>query len=276
MLNNILYGKSMSDTSHQKFVPAVQNAVQILRLLALSDRPKSATNLARDAGMNVSSAFNILRTLVHEGFVTMNAETKTYRVGMGLLDVAVPLLGISPAELMRPMLKDIAQEYRVMIAMWQFSDSDKITLIDNIAADQVVQVSISRESRLPAFAGAIGRCYAAAKELDEEATRAGYETVQWQSPPGFKSYWADVLAARESGCAFDHGQLFRGLEIVASLALNAEQKPCIGLSSITIAGQHDASSLDAVAEALIQAARRIETAVFARPPCETNTDPQER
>ena len=59
----------MVDDTGQKLVPAVQNAMIIMRLLAASGRPMGATQIAREAGLNVSSAFNILRTLSHEGLL---------------------------------------------------------------------------------------------------------------------------------------------------------------------------------------------------------------
>jgi DNA-binding IclR family transcriptional regulator len=99
--------------------------------------------------------------------------------------------------------------------------------------------------------------------LTEQQTRTGYDTVRWQDAPGFESYWQDVQTARETGHAYDRN-LFRGLEIVATLACDAEGTPRIGMSSITIAGQQGADSLAAVASSLKTAAEQIERGVFGR------------
>ncbi|EPX77106.1 IclR family transcriptional regulator [Litoreibacter arenae] len=255
----------MNDETRQKLVPAVENAALILRLLVSSGRPMGATTIARETGLNVSSAFNILRTLAHERLISFDATDKTYAPGMGLLEFVTPLLGANPAELIRPLLNDIAQRHQVMIALWQITETDRVVLIDRFTPERVVQAVISRNSRLPVFSGAIGRCYAAAMGLDKAQTRAGYEAVRWQSEPGFDAYWQDVQTARETRTAFDHGQLFRGLEIVASLARDADGTPRFGMSSITITGQHDAESLKAVAVSLADAANQIERGVFGRP-----------
>ncbi|SDE87157.1 IclR family transcriptional regulator [Rhodospira trueperi] len=256
----------MPDELRQKLVPAVQNAALILRVLAERGQPLGATQIARETGMNVSSAFNILRTLSHEGLVTFDGVAKTYRIGMGLLEFVSPLLGASPAALIRPALMEIAQTHQVMIALWQITAKERIVLIDRIAAPRIVQASIARESRLPVFVGAVGRVYAAARGLDRATTRAGYESVHWQAEPGFEAYWADVQEARETRMAFDHGNLFRGLEIVASLARDADGVPRLGLSSITIAGQHDSENLVTVGRALAEAGLRIERCVFGPGP----------
>lgn len=255
----------MTDDNGHKPVPAVQNAVRIMRLLAALGRPMGATQIARETGLNVSSAFNILRTLSHEGLVSFDPEAKTYRIGMGLMEFAAPLLGANPADLVRPTLTAIAQEHQVMIALWQITAQERIVLIDRFTAPNIVQAVIARNSRLPVFAGAVGRCYAAVRGLTEAETRKGFDTVRWQDPPSFESYWQDVLAARDSNTGQDRGQLFRGLDIVAALACDSAGVPRIGMSSITISGQQTDESLDRVALALADAAGQVERCIFGRP-----------
>ena len=259
----------MAEDGRARGVPAVENAAAILRTVAAQGRPMGATEIARACGLNVSSAFNILRTLAAEGLVAFDEAAKTYRPGLQLLALAAPLLGASPADLVRPLLEGVAAEHGVAVALWQVTPEARIVLVDRFAAPGTVQAVIAPESRLPAFAGAVGRVYAARLGLDRDAARGGYDAVRWQDPPGFDRYWADVERARETGTAADHGHLFRGLEIRAALAADAEGRPRLGLSSITIAGQHDAAELDAAALALRAAAIRIERAAFGRRPLPT-------
>lgn len=254
----------MSDND-QKLVPAVQNAMSIMRLLARSGRSMGATQIAREAGLNVSSAFNILRTLSHEGLLSFDPEGKSYRIGMGLMEYAAPLLGANPADLIRPLMTAIAQEHKVAIALWQITANERVVLIDRFTPPDIVQAVMARNSRLPVFSGAIGRVYAAAMGLEEGAIRNGYDTVRWQDPPGFEAYRADVLTARETGIAQDRSQLFRGLDIVATLACDASGTPRLGMSSITIIGQKTDAGLEQVGFALRDAAHQIERCIFNRP-----------
>jgi len=245
-------------------VPAVQNATRILRQIASSGRPQGATEIAREAGLSVSSAFKILRTLRHEGLVAFDQDAKTYDAGMGLLEFAIPLLGSSPGDLIGPTLKTIADEHRVMIALWQITAENRIVLTDRFAARDIVQVVLAPNSRLPVFAGATGRCYAASLGLSKEDVRSGYDSIRWQTEPGFESYWRDVVAARETGTAQDRGHLFRGLDMVAALACDATGAPRLAMSSITIAGQQSDDNLTRVEQALAGAAGQVEKIVFGR------------
>lgn len=256
----------MIEGGGQKSVPAVQNAVTIMRLLASSGQSLGATQIARETGMNVSSAFNILRTLTQERLLSFDSDSKTYRIGMGLMEFAAPLLPANPADLIRPAIDAIAREHRVAIAIWHIAANARIVLIDRVSAPNIVQAAIAPNTRMPAFSGAIGRLYAAALGLGKVETRKGYESVRWQNPPGFESYWSDVQAARETGVARDRRQLFHGLDIVATLLRDASDAPRIGLSSITIAGQQTDETLAKVGVALADAARHIERSVFGRRP----------
>lgn len=266
----------MTEGGRAKGVPAVGNAVAILDALSSTGRPMGATEISRTCGLGVSSAFNILRTLAGEGLVAFDETAKTYRPGYRLLDLAAPLLGAAPADLLRPLLEALAADHGVAVALWQVTPGERIVLIDRFAAAGTVQAVIAPDSRLPAFAGAVGRVYAARSGHDRAAARRGYHTVRWQDPPGFDDYWRDVERARTTGVAADRGHLFRGLEIRAALAVDAEDRPRIGLSSITIAGQHDGPALEAVAAALRAAALKIERAVFGRRPLATPDAPIKR
>ena len=262
----------MSSDQPQKLVPAVQNAATVIRLLSAKGTALGATQIARECDLNVSSVFNILRTLHHEGWLSFDATTKTYRLGLGLLTFAAPLLAASPADLVRPVIADIAERHQVMIALWHITEAERIVLIDTITADRIVQAVIARDSRLPSFAGAIGRCYAAALKLNRDTTRAGFGNVRWQTDPGFDAYWSDVESARETGVGFDHGNLFRGLEIVATVACDSDGTPRMGMSSITISGQHTMQELEAAGDDLARAARQIESSLFGRHAIPTGKD----
>lgn len=249
-----------------KFVPAVQNAARILRLLASCGTSLGTTQIARETGLNVSSVFNILRTLSHEGMLSFDPQAKTYRIGIGLLEFAAPLLGANPTDLIRPLLTEIAHEHKVLIVLYEVTENERIVLTDRFAAPNIIQAVIPLGSRFPVFAGAIGRCYAARLDLDEKAVRAGYESVQWQVPPGFDTYWKDVATARENGYARDRGQLTRGIEIVSSLVLDAGGTPRLGMSCINLATQIDDETLERVGKDLASASKKIESALFGKVP----------
>lgn len=256
----------MSDTTDQdpspKIVGAVANAVSILRTLAQSNGPAGVNVIARDAGVSVSTCFNILRTLSSERLVDFDPEAKTYAIGMGVLELSLPLLGANQANLIRPELARLSGEHKCLMCLWQITDGERIVLIDRVSTAKTVRVDMSDGSRLPTFVGAVGRCYAALRDLPRAELKARFDTLQWQSPPSFEDYLRDVEQARSDGYAFDLGQLFRGLEIAAAVITDPAGKPRLGISGISIAGQLTRPEIEQLGAALRDSADFISESLF--------------
>jgi DNA-binding IclR family transcriptional regulator len=255
----------MTQAGPSKFVPAVESAVKLLRRIAIISEPEGVAAMARATGLNGSTTFNILKTLAKEGFVTFDEKDKTYRIGMGVLEIVGSILGANPNDLIRPLLHALATEHSVLIALWQITESDRIVLIDSVAPHKVVHAKLETGSRLPVMIGAVGRCYAALTGVTRADAQTAYDRLKWQSPPGFEIYWQDIEAARKTGFALDFGNLFIGLNIAAAVARDADGRPRLGLSAISIAGQTSVEAMQDIAAALNKAATLIETNVFARP-----------
>lgn len=254
--------KTMSDT--QKYVGAVENAVKILRRLTQTDEPGGVATLARETGLNVSTAFNILKTLVKEGLVVFDDQTKTYAIGAGMLGLAAPLLGRNPVDMIRPIITDVSHNHKVLVALWNLTPTGRIVLSDRIVPTNVVHADMRPGARLPDLVGAVGRCVAAQRSYDRDTLQQAYEALRWQNPPGFNAYWADVQQARVDGYAFDFGNLFKGLSMAAVVVRDLEDVPRLGLSAISISDQKDREDLHKAALALKDAATYIEINVFGR------------
>lgn len=77
-------------------VPAVRNSAAILRLLRSDDgAPHTMTSIARGLGLNGSTCHNLLKTLEDEGFVAFDSTTRTYDLGLALVDLASGIDGHS-------------------------------------------------------------------------------------------------------------------------------------------------------------------------------------
>lgn len=246
-----------------KTVPAVENAAKILRYLAQRGGADGAAGTARATGLNVSSVFNILKTLANEDLVSFNPEAKTYSIGIGILGLAGPLLGMSPADVIHAAMIEIAHRHKAMVALWQVTDSERIVLQHSTVPDSVVHVNMPKGARLPAFVGAVGRCYAARTGISRDAARHKFESLRWQEAPCFEDYWAEVEDCRTRGYAFDFGNLYRGMSIVAAICCDGQGTPRLGLSSINIMGQVSTEALHEIGESLAGLGRKIETNILA-------------
>ena len=247
-----------------KYVGAVENAVSILRFLTHTHAPAGVARIARETDINVSTTFNILRTLVKEGLISFNPTTKDYSPGVGLLEFAVPLLGTNQIDLLRPNLQDLSLRHRVLIGLWKITPNDRIVLVDRVIEGNIVRVDMALGSRLPAFVGGVGRSIASTRKLSRSELKRRFDSLRWQNPPSFESYAEDVARARETGYAFDRGNLFQGLDIVSSVIVDYEGNARFGISGVSIIGQMDEKALLALAEDLRDTAARISGALYGR------------
>jgi DNA-binding IclR family transcriptional regulator len=256
----------MSATGDQdlspKIVGAVANAVAILRAMAQTGAPVGVAAIARNTGVSVSTCFNILRTLSAERLVDFDDEAKTYRIGLGVLELSLPLLGANQVDLIRPELKRLSAEHKSLICLWQVTDGERIVLVDRVSTVRTVRIDMSDGSRLPTFVGAVGRCYAAWRNLSRKELKLRFDTLEWQSPPTFDEYVQDVDRARRDGYALDLGQLFRGLEIAAAIVTDPSGKPRLGISGISIANQLSREEIERLGAKLRDSADWISEGLF--------------
>ncbi|WP_310619636.1 IclR family transcriptional regulator [Flexibacterium corallicola] len=245
-----------------KYVGAVEGAVKVMRYLVRAGRPDGVASIGRETDLNVSTTFNILKTLAKEDLVSFDASRKTYAIGMGVLEFSIPLLGKSQSKLIYPILVQLAQEHQIMITLWTVTAGDRIILSERVAPSNIVRADMEIGARLPSLIGAVGRCIAARLPLSKEDAKEAFETFRWQNSPGFDAYWQDVEAARATGYAFDRGNLFKGIDVAAAVVCDQEGQPKLGLSAISIAGQVEDAELVEVANDLTKASTLIEKSLF--------------
>jgi DNA-binding IclR family transcriptional regulator len=86
------------------------------------------TAIGRATRVNTSTCFNILRTLVQEGLVVFEPKGKTYRLGVGVIEIAAALLGKNQVDLIRPELQRLALNYDALLCLWHVTDSERTGL----------------------------------------------------------------------------------------------------------------------------------------------------
>lgn len=255
-------GDSLQEKGGRGGVGAVLHAVRILRHLAGQGAPSGATAIARATGINPSTCFNILRTLAAERLVVFDPAAKTYRLGLGMLELSLGLLGTNAPDLIRPELDRLALNYNALLALWQVTDGERIVLIDRVFATTAVRVDMRIGTRMPASSGAVGRCIAAARGLSAEELRRRFVGLRWQRPMDFEQWHAEVRATAKAGYALDRGQLFKGVDAVAAAVVDGDGRPRFGISAIAIADQVPADALHRLGEEIRDAARRVGQALF--------------
>ena len=216
-----------------KLVGALMAGLKILRYLNQLRGPVGVSQVARELSLNPSTAYNLLRTLVHERLVVFDPAGKTYAPGPGLVDlIGGGLERSAEFRLIRPHLRRLADDHAVTALLWHRGEDDRMVLIDLAETAEAVRVHMAIGQRLPPYGGSLGRCLAAHEGLSKAALKRRFGKLRWQSAPGFEDYYRQVRQARQDGYAVDSGNFTLGVTTVSALVLGSAGQAVMAISGV--------------------------------------------
>lgn len=246
----------MMDSAPEKLVGALVNGIAIMRYLQKSCGGVGVTQVARDLGINPSTCFNLLRTLVHEGLASFDPPTKTYALSMGVVSLAQgALAGDNHIRVLHPELQRLSLKFGVAMNLWRVVSDDRVVLVDRTEPTATVQISMRIGQRLPLFAGAFGRCFAAQSRLSKAEIERRFNKIRLARPPDFNQWYAGLDHVREVGLAVDRGNFAIGITTAAIALADAKDHPFLAVSAIGISEQIDDSKLESLSREMLGLAK---------------------
>jgi len=245
-------GAPMTDASNEKLVGALVNGVAVLRYLQKAKAGVRVTQVARDLGLNPSTCFNLLRTLVHEGLAGFDPISKTYVISIGVVSLARGALDReNHIRVLHPELQRIALKFDVAMNLWQAVDNNRVLLVDRAEPVSAVQISMRIGQRLPMFVGALGRCFAAQSPLPKSEIEHLFKQARLARPIEFENWYNNLQETRDRGFAVDEGNFSIGITTVAVTIENGINAPFLAVSAIGISAQIDAEKLKGLSQEML-------------------------
>ncbi len=221
-----------------KLVGALSAGLKIVRHLIERDTPVGVSQVARELGLNPSTCYNLLRTLVHEGLIAFDPATKGYQLGLGLLELT---RGLSERDrlvrFVHRRLEELAREHRITVTLWQRLDAERVVLVDRVDGESQIRVHMTVGQRLPLYLAALGRCMAAYSGLSREDLRREFDKLRWERSPTFENYWDDIQAVKRSGFAVDRDNFALGVTTASSPILSADGQAAMCMSAVGFTAQ---------------------------------------
>ncbi|MBW3619565.1 MAG: IclR family transcriptional regulator [Actinobacteria bacterium] len=188
-------------------------------LTALGEHQDGATvsGLAEATGLDRAVLYRLLDTLTGEGFVTRDAESRRYRLGLSMLELGVRAAqGLEVRRLAGPPLRALSDETNETACL-AVRDRDDLVVVEVIEpGDRFVQVNYRIGFRHPLGTSAHGKALLAF--LPEGQKDASLQAVRQRGV----AYTRDELEQGASGVAapvFDHtGKAVAAVGIVAPTA----------------------------------------------------------
>ncbi|MES2261687.1 MAG: IclR family transcriptional regulator [Pseudomonadota bacterium] len=244
-------------------VKPVINAMQILRHLAKSGEPARAVDIARHLGINQSTCFNILRTLVSEDVVAFDPLSKTYTAGIGLANLVGQFVTQGQRlEVAKPLMREMAREFAVTVTLWRPIGTDRIVLVSSEVSPTDLRIDMAEGQRLPYLMGASGRFFAGQLGLPEAELREAFEQIRWSEPLSFETYWREVQDAQQRGYAIDDGHFARGIMAIAAPIHDRNGSIAFTVSAVMFRNQFDQAGIAQVGDALSELGKKLSAALF--------------
>jgi len=135
---------SQQDANSGSLVQSVARALDILEVLGQAEQGLGVTELARQLGLKVPTAHNLLRTLLARGYVAKDKSTQRYRLGFNCAQLGRAYrqtLRIS--EVARPAVQDLARRLNESVVVAAMEQGE-IAFIARAAGSQMLAVNFER------------------------------------------------------------------------------------------------------------------------------------
>jgi DNA-binding IclR family transcriptional regulator len=199
-------------------VPAVERAFAIIRVLA-AHGPMSLADVVADIGLNKSTTFYILRTLVTLDVVGYDETTRTYTLGPALVELGMTASGqFSDVAIAKRNLAELLEVMNVTIVLYRRVSIGEIMMVDKLERAHRVRITVQAGMRLPIQGGSFGRAFLAFDDRAtvDEALKDGLHEFTPKSVTNLKTFRRELQLVRENGWAVDHEGFALGVSTVAA------------------------------------------------------------
>jgi DNA-binding IclR family transcriptional regulator len=210
-------------------IPAVRNALAVLRRIGQSTRPVPASALARALGIPRSSTYQLLQVLIDEGLVVHVPETHGYALGVGVFELGSAYLRQGRLEhLARPLLVRLARTIGETAQLGVLHGSATLYLIKEQPARPTALVT-DVGVRLPAHLTASGRSMLALLPEGELLAyyphAAAFTQLAGGGPTSYRELRAVLGQDAARGWTLESGNVTEGISCIAAAARDRSGRP---------------------------------------------------
>ena len=222
MAKSIGPATGLSDAGNR--VPAVERAFAILRVLAAGG-PLSLAEVVEESGLNKSTTFYTLRTLVTLDVVAYDEGTRTYTLGPALMELGMIASGqFSDVAVAKRNLAELLDVMNVTVALYRRISLGGVMMVDKIERARRVRITVQAGEFVPIQGGAVGRAFLAFddRQTVDRVLKDGLKKFTPKSITRPAVFRNELIAVRERGWAVDHEGFALGVSTVAAPIFGAD------------------------------------------------------
>lgn len=248
-------------------IQSVQRALYILDRLANSKNGASASEIARELGVNRSTVFRLMETLMQEGYVRQDTRTKRYYLTMKVFSLGSRLLDqMDIRTSARGVLEALQKETGHTIHLG-LRDLNEVVYIDKISGTNPIQMYSMIGRRAPLYCTGVGKAILAfLKDAEIEAFLQEVKLVKFTpntitEPEGL---WEEIKRIRSQGYALDLEEHEVGIRCVAAPVFDYNQEVIGSISVAAVVITLGKKCIEDYAGLVIKAAKTVSETLGAR------------
>ncbi|MGI8334451.1 IclR family transcriptional regulator [Actinomadura scrupuli] len=227
-------------------VPAVTRATRVLEALVRRPNGASLTELAERCSLAKSTASNLLRTMVAEGLVGYDPQTRLYNLGPLLIEFGVAAITRTTAVTeARPFMERLAERTGLACLAIQPMPDGHFTAISKIESRKDIKVTIEVGARFDSTAPLLSRLAGA------------WAGTSASSGPALDA--GELERIREQGHWAVFGDYRPELNVVGFPVFDRDAHPCLFITLLGIGQDFTIGDIEKMSGFLVEAANAITT-----------------
>nr|WP_235008734.1 IclR family transcriptional regulator [Arthrobacter sp. SLBN-122] len=201
-------GTGTNGGTDAKGASVVVNAIAVLRTFTADEPLLGVTEIANRVGMHKSSVSRILATFEQENLVERDPETKRFRLGLGLIAVAGPLLAeMEERRVAYPVLRQLTEQTGETSALMLWN-GDEAICVEQIASHHQIKHTTPLGARYRDAMSASVQVFLSTlpAERVRELLRSGTITFPGLDDAGLAAYEARLQDVAQRGWAGNYGE----------------------------------------------------------------------
>ncbi|HRO15238.1 MAG TPA: IclR family transcriptional regulator [Paracoccus sp. (in: a-proteobacteria)] len=252
-------------------VQSVGRALSLLKLMAADDRGSRLSDLARAAGLPVSTAHRLLTTLEQQGFAQFEPAAAVWHVGRDAFSTGMAYgrrrSFVAPALPTLRRLRDATRETANLGIM----DDDHLVTVSQVESREIRRALSPPGRRVPVFSSAMGKAILATwrdEDILALAERAGLPPLTTKSLRTPEAALGDIALTRRRGWALDDEEYGIGLRCLAAVVWSPQGEAACAISISGMAARLTDDRLDQMGRIVAEAAATLTKQLGATPPAE--------
>ena len=240
-------------------VQSVERALNVLQLFQHGESDQTITEIARQTGLNLSTAHRLVKALCSAQFMEQDPDSERYRLGVALLSLGQRALENSGFSSALPVLERLAEQSGESVSLGVRRGNEVIVVLA-AASQQRLRFDHVPGASIGLHASAMGKVLLACSAMSSKHAVAELPPLERYTPTTITTkaaLIADLETIRAVGYAVNNEERYTGVLGVAAPVLggNGFARAAVGLQGPTV--RMSATSIEAVGEMVRSAADEI-------------------